>query len=312
MKRIFVLATCSFVLSGVDAYAQSQCATLPYTLTNGSTADANQVMGNFTALNGNCAPLASPTFSGNVGIGVAPLATLDVGGVIRAQGANWPNNGVGLELAYDSGQAQGFIQSYNRGGAVWEPLQINASSFSFGGSVTASVKIGYIPSTTGNITLCSNQGVISLCAGSSIRFKENVKDSSLGLADVMRMRPVTFTWKANGDGDFGLIAEEMAEINPLYASYKDGQIYGVKYAQLTAVLVNAVKQLKGENDELKAELDRRTAMISHQETELSQLTSSNAALSAKIDDVVRRLDAMAPKAAMLTGPEHSSKYRQKS
>lgn len=50
--------------------AQAAC-TVPNTLTNGTTADATAVMGNFTSLAGCAAPLASPSFTGNVGIGTA-------------------------------------------------------------------------------------------------------------------------------------------------------------------------------------------------------------------------------------------------
>jgi Chaperone of endosialidase len=99
-------------------------------------------------------------------------------------------------------------------------------------------------------TVCQNSNVLSSCS-SSIRYKENVKDGTFGLKDVMLMRPVTFKWKGRDEKDVGLIAEEVEKSNPLFVTYERGQIEGVKYPQLTAVLVNAVKELKAGNDNLR-------------------------------------------------------------
>ena len=60
---------------------------------------------------------------------------------------------------------------------------------------------------------------------------------------LQRLRPVTFNWKVTGEHDLGLIAEEVAEIEPLLITHnKNGEIEGVKYDQLNIVLINAVKQ----------------------------------------------------------------------
>src|SRR6202012_3687656 len=75
MKKLalFIAATLSAFL--MSSAAQASCPGYPYTLTNGTTADASQVMGNFTYIQGCAAPLASPSFTGNVGIGTASPAT---------------------------------------------------------------------------------------------------------------------------------------------------------------------------------------------------------------------------------------------
>ncbi len=73
-------ATLLSVAFAPTAWSQS-CASYPYTLTNGTTADANQVMANF-----NCAALlGGANFTGYVGIGVAaPQVPLEVSGNIFA------------------------------------------------------------------------------------------------------------------------------------------------------------------------------------------------------------------------------------
>jgi hypothetical protein len=49
MKRLLALAALAFAFLAGPALA-SNCSPYPYTLTNGTTADANQVMGNFNAI----------------------------------------------------------------------------------------------------------------------------------------------------------------------------------------------------------------------------------------------------------------------
>ena len=77
------------------------------------------------------------------------------------------------------------------------------------------------------------------------------------------MRPVLFKWKGRDEQDFGMIAEEVARINPLFVTYVNGRIEGIKYPQLTAVLIGAVKELEAQNQQQAAELVR----LRHEEAE---------------------------------------------
>jgi len=61
----------------------------------------------------------------------------DVTGLFRVLGTagiTWPTNGTGLEFAHNSTSNQGYIQSYDRLGSQWRPLEINASTVTVGGS----------------------------------------------------------------------------------------------------------------------------------------------------------------------------------
>jgi hypothetical protein len=146
-------------------------------------------------------------------------------------------------------------------------------------------------STSLCITSTSN-GVIATCS-SSIRYKENVKDANFGLKEVMAMRPVTFKWKGRTEQDFGLIAEEVAKIDPRYVTYKDGRIEGVKYPQLTAVLVNAVKELNAANHAQAAEIAR----LNQQNVDMvGQLRRQ----AADVQNVRDRLDAVERKLTVRT------------
>jgi hypothetical protein len=98
--------------------------------------------------------------------------------------------------------------------------------------------------TSGAVALCRNVSTnqIASCS-SSLRYKSDVQTFSGGLEIVRRLRPISFTWRDGGQKDVGFGAEEVEQIEPLLVTYnKQGQIEGVKYGQITTVLVNAVRQ----------------------------------------------------------------------
>jgi len=98
--------------------------------------------------------------------------------------------------------------------------------------------------TASATTLCYTVGTLEVTTcSSSLRYKENVFDYTHGLSLIRRLRPVYFDWKHNGVRDFGLVAEEVAAVEPLLATTnKDGEIQGVNYERVGVVLVNAVNE----------------------------------------------------------------------
>ncbi len=93
-------------------------------------------------------------------------------------------------------------------------------------------------------------------ATSDGRLKENVKTLQNSLEKVMQLRGVTFTWKTNPEYGkrIGFIAQEFEKVIPelVFTNEVDGY-KGINYAEVTAVLAEAIKELKAENDRLKAE-----------------------------------------------------------
>ncbi len=97
--------------------------------------------------------------------------------------------------------------------------------------------------TAGATPLCHNAVKdISTCS-SSIRYKTNVNYFRSSLDLIRKLRPVSFNWTVGGMADIGLVAEEVAEIEPLLTTTNDkGEIEGVKYDRVGVVLVNAVNE----------------------------------------------------------------------
>ena len=92
-----------------------------------------------------------------------------------------------------------------------------------------------------------NPKVLSKCS-SSRRYKENIQDFKPGINLIKNLRPVTFDWISTKQKDIGFVAEEVAEAEPLLATYNfDGQIEGVKYAQITTAPATPSKSSKNKS-----------------------------------------------------------------
>ncbi|MCE9643623.1 MAG: tail fiber domain-containing protein, partial [Candidatus Andersenbacteria bacterium] len=74
------------------------------------------------------------------------------------------------------------------------------------------------------------------CIASSLRYKQNVEDlSGSSLLEITQLRPVTFEYKENGNGEhIGFIAEEAEQVNPLLVSYDElGLPNGIRWSHIT-------------------------------------------------------------------------------
>src|SRR6266403_577904 len=76
---------------------------------------------------------------------------------------------------------------------------------------------------------------------SSKRFKKEIKPMDQTSEAILALKPVTFHYKSDGTGtpQFGLIAEEVAQVNAdLVVRGDDGEIYTVRYDAVNAMLLN--------------------------------------------------------------------------
>ena len=75
---------------------------------------------------------------------------------------------------------------------------------------------------------------------------------------VNRLRPITFDWKQDGMHDLGFGAEEVEKIDPLLVTYNEkGQVEGVKYDRISAVLVNALNEQQARIESLQQTITRQ-------------------------------------------------------
>jgi hypothetical protein len=110
----------------------------------------------------------------------------------------------------------------------------------------------------GRIAITSS--ATSYITSSDYRLKENIAPMTGALGKVAQLKPVTYTWKADGSDGQGFIAHELAEVCPdavvgeKDAVNEDGSInpQGIDTSFLVATLTAAIQELKAEFDEYKA------------------------------------------------------------
>jgi len=108
---------------------------------------------------------------------------------------------------------------------------------------------------------------------SSARFKDEIKPMDKASEAILALKPVTFRYKKeldpNGIPQFGLVAEEVAKVNPdLVARDAKDKLYTVRYEAVNAMLLNeflkehaTVQELKKEIAALKAGLQNLSTQI---------------------------------------------------
>ena len=113
--------------------------------------------------------------------------------------------------------------------------------------------------------------------------------------NLLRLRPVTYRYKQpyadeSKPMDYGLIAEEVAEVYPdLVVRGKDGQLETVQYHKLTPMLLNEVQKLhhelrneQDENRQQHREIEALEAKLAGMSALESRLAALEALLSSKV------------------------------
>jgi hypothetical protein len=123
---------------------------------------------------------------------------------------------------------------------------------------------------------------------SSRRFKKDIKSMDEASEAILALNPVTFRYKT-GAGDapqFGLIAEEVAAVNPdLVVRDKKGEIYTVRYDAVNAMLLN---EFLKEHKKVEAQGRR----IQEQETTITQLKQEMETVVARLKEQDSKIQAV--------------------
>lgn len=84
------------------------------------------------------------------------------------------------------------------------------------------------------------------------RLKENIYSLSSSLDKIKQLEGVSFNWKKNGRVDLGFIAQDVEKIFPeLVHTNSVTSIKTLEYANLTAPIVEAIKEQQKQIDEQK-------------------------------------------------------------
>ena len=118
---------------------------------------------------------------------------------------------------------------------------------------------------------------------SSKRFKKDIKSMNDASTSVLALRPVTFRYKGDKTitPQFGLIAEDVAEVNPaLVIRDEEGKPYTVRYDAVNAMLLNEflkehrkVEQQQASIARLRTEIQSVVAHLKEQDLKLQKVSA---------------------------------------
>ncbi|HNV81355.1 MAG TPA: tail fiber domain-containing protein [Tenuifilaceae bacterium] len=125
--------------------------------------------------------------------------------------------------------------------------------------INGTARIRYVGSGTYSTPLNRTADGTLTTATSDVRLKTDIATLDNALNKVLQLRGVSFKWKDNPamGSRIGFIAQEMEPVLPelVFTNEADGY-KGVNYAEVTAVLVEAVKEQQKMIEELKAEIEQ--------------------------------------------------------
>ena len=127
------------------------------------------------------------------------------------------------------------------------------SGYIFRGWSGSSPALKFSLASNGNMAIAG-----TLTQNSDQRLKTDIQPLRNTLDKVLRLRGVSYVMKDDvaRERKIGVVAQELEEEYPELIATSESGIKSVAYANLTAVLIEAVKGLKAENDSLKARLER--------------------------------------------------------
>jgi hypothetical protein len=121
---------------------------------------------------------------------------------------------------------------------------------------------------------------------SSARFKKDIKAMDKTSEAILALKPVTFHYKSDERNrpEFGLIAEEVAEVNPdLIVRDENGQIYTVRYDAVNAMLLNEFLKEHRKNEEQEAIIAALKSTDAQQQKQIDALTAVVQKVSAQVE-----------------------------
>jgi len=236
----------------------------------GAFALLNNTTGNFNTAVGDAALSSSSTGSGNIGIGFGAGANVGSSGNVIAIGS--PADDVDNSCFIGNIRE---IQTQNADG-----IQVLVDS-------------------------AGQLGTVS----SSRRFKKQIKPMDKASEAILAFKPVTFHYKTDKTGtvQFGLIAEEVAAINPdLVMRDKKGEVYTVRYDAVNAMLLNEFLKEHSKVQEQQATITHLESTVAHHkkdlQTTVAQLTARLDEQAAQIQKVSAQLEANKPGRQVVNNP----------
>ena len=139
----------------------------------------------------------------------------------------------------------------------------NATAIGYNAKANASNSI-----VLGNSSVTTIGGQVTWTTNSDIRIKKNIRDTRYGLFTVMQLRPVEYTLISSDLKQVGFIAQEVNKLVPEVVTgtegdLEKGEILGITYANLVAVLTKAIQEQQKQIDGLNKQVEVQSKKIDY-------------------------------------------------
>jgi hypothetical protein len=266
------------------------------TATGGSALFSNTI-GNFNTADGRLALFSNTTGSGNTATGFFSLYNNTTSEQNTANGvAALFNNTTGEgNIALGFGAGDNLTTGDNNIDIGNEGVADEANTIRIGDPEvqTATFIAGIRGTTTGNadaITVVIDSAGQLGTVSSSRRFKKEIKPMDQTSEAILGLKPVTFHYKNDSKGtpQFGLIAEEVAKVNPdLVVRDAKGEIYTVRYEAVNAMLLNEFLKEHKKVEEQQATITQLKqdfqSKLAEQQNHIKELASDLEKVSAEVE-----------------------------
>ena len=148
--------------------------------------------------------------------------------------------------------------------------------------VNGNIRVGATGGASGCVEDRDGTVIAGVCA-SDFRFKKNITSFGSVLNNFSKLRPVNYLWRTEEFAEqrfgvkqsYGLIAQEVEAAFPELVSTDEKGFKAVNYSKLPLYTIQAVNELKIENDALKESLRK-------QQAEIQELKKAFGAMQSKI------------------------------
>jgi len=269
---------------------------------SGNTAVGSEALafntGQYNTATGFTALLSNTSGSGNCAFGWNTLVTNTTGHSNTAIGyaalfgntTGFLNTAVGESaLSSNTSGTGNTALGFGAGTGIFTASNVIAIGID-GADVSNSCFIGHIR----GVTTADNDAIPVLIdslgqlgtASSSARFKTDIKPVDKASESILALKPVSFRYKVHKDTtpQFGLIAEEVAEVNPDLVIYDaDGKPYIVRYEAVNAMLLNEFLKAHRKIQELEANNAQQQRNFAEQQKQIGALTAGLQKVSAQLE-----------------------------
>jgi hypothetical protein len=137
---------------------------------------------------------------------------------------------------------------------------------------------------------------------SDVRLKKSIQTFPAVLDNLVRLQPVSYNWRTeeypqfrfSSGKEIGLIAQEVEKVFPDMVSTDQAGYKRVNYGELPLLMLQAIRELKAENEKLQEELKTKEAQweehfrAQEQRASLQEMQQQMAALEARLARVESR------------------------